>query len=72
MDHTSWVVSLTCLNVAKYVSNAYMVPLSFSQVSIKEGRHFWLDLKGITVPPQSPMLYAPTGERCPLGSTPLE
>lgn len=32
------------------------------QVSIKEGRHFWLDLKGTTVPPQFPMLYVPTGE----------
>ncbi|CAB1120454.1 unnamed protein product [Ectocarpus sp. CCAP 1310/34] len=30
-------------------------------VSIKEGRHFWLDLKGTTVPPQSPMLHVPTG-----------
>ncbi|CAN0346344.1 unnamed protein product [Ectocarpus sp. 6 AP-2014] len=30
-------------------------------VSIQEGRHFWLDLKGTTVPPQSPMLYVPTG-----------
>lgn len=32
------------------------------QVSIKEGRHFWLDLKGTTVPPQSGMLYVPTGD----------
>lgn len=32
------------------------------QVSIKEGRHFWMDLKGTTVPPQFPMLYVPTGE----------
>ena len=32
------------------------------QVSIMEGRHFWLDLKGTTVPPQSGMLYVPTGE----------
>ncbi|CAM9332987.1 unnamed protein product, partial [Hapterophycus canaliculatus] len=31
-------------------------------VSVKEGRHFWLDLKGTTVPPQSPLLYVPTGE----------
>ena len=32
------------------------------QVSIKEGRHFWLDLKGTTVPPRSGMLYVPTGD----------
>ncbi|CAM9105839.1 unnamed protein product, partial [Scytosiphon promiscuus] len=32
-------------------------------VSIKEGRHFWLDLKGTTVPPQTSLLYIPTGLR---------
>eukprot|EP00752_Nemacystus_decipiens_P004480 g4092.t1 len=57
--------------------------IMFNQVSIKEGRHFWLDLKGTTVPPQFPMLYVPTGLRrqyilepvavgTPLNETPLQ
>lgn len=36
--------------------------LVLAQVSIKEGRQFWLDLKGTTLPPKTPMLYVPTGE----------
>ena len=61
-----WLITPPILLFREYahtVEYTCQMPLSFCQVSIKEGRHFWLDLKGITVPPQSPMLYVPTGEK---------
>lgn len=55
-------VGFYCLqNTSQLTYNIYTLLIQMMQVSIKEGRHFWLNLKGTTVPLQSPMVYVPTG-----------